>query len=62
MLEAEKQAQSPPRNIGGLEAAAKIVSSAYEPYDVVGFDTVEASRLGVELGDTVLVVPEDTGV
>jgi len=42
-------------------AAEKIVASDYESYDVVGFDKVEATRLGVSIGDIVQVAPEDSG-
>lgn len=38
-----------------------IASSPHEPYDVVGFDTVEATRLKVTHNSIVNMVPDDTG-
>ncbi|KAH9483070.1 hypothetical protein JR316_0005170 [Psilocybe cubensis] len=60
-IKKERKSQSPPTKLSGTEAANKIVSAAYEPYNVVGFDATEASRLCVSLEDTVQVAPEDTG-
>ncbi|PPQ94960.1 hypothetical protein CVT25_003932 [Psilocybe cyanescens] len=60
-IETEKQNKSSPKTLDGAEAAAKIVSASHESYDVVGFDAIEASRLGTALEDAVQVVPEDTG-
>jgi glutathione S-transferase len=45
----------------GDEAARVIASSQFEPYDVVGFDEVEAKRLGLRFGSVVGVSPTDTG-
>jgi len=61
LIKRERQSQSSPKKLDGLDAATKIISSNHESYDVVGFDTTEASRLGVAIGDTVQVTPEDTG-
>lgn len=56
-----KATQTPPLKLSGVTAAHKIVSAPHEPYDIVGLDTIEASRLGVALGDTVQVAPDDYG-
>ncbi|KDR83782.1 hypothetical protein GALMADRAFT_236147 [Galerina marginata CBS 339.88] len=56
-----RQSQSPPIKVQGADAATNITSSAYESYDVVGFDKTEATRLHVALGDMVQIAPEDTG-
>lgn len=47
--------------ISGDEAAKLICSSSHESYDVVGFDVVEAKRLGAQLGAVVAIAPEDSG-
>ena len=48
--------------ISGSEAAKIILSSPREDaQDVVGFERAEGRRLGVTVGDTVSVVPTDTG-
>ncbi|KAH9483057.1 hypothetical protein JR316_0005157 [Psilocybe cubensis] len=60
-ITALKATQTPPSKLSGETAARKIVSAPHEPYDVVGFDTIEATRLGVGLGDTVQVAPDDYG-
>jgi len=51
----------PPQKLDGESAAKMIIASDYESYDNVGFDEVEASRLGLKVGDAVQVAPEDTG-
>lgn len=56
-----KVAQAPPLNLDGLVAAQKIVSSSHESYSVVGFDAIEATRLGLKEGQTVQVTAEDNG-
>ncbi|CCL98450.1 uncharacterized protein FIBRA_00448 [Fibroporia radiculosa] len=44
------------------EEAAKLIASFHpEDLSAVGFDAVEAMRLGVKLGDNVAVAPTDTG-
>lgn len=48
-------------DISGDEAAQLISSSAYESYNVVGFDDIEGKRLGVQAGKLVAVAPEDSG-
>ncbi|KAJ7744478.1 hypothetical protein DFH07DRAFT_834454 [Mycena maculata] len=45
--------------ISGSDAAAHIAAGAFEPYNVVGFDTREAARLGLKLGDEVSIAPDD---
>jgi len=57
---ARKNAPSP-RALSGADAAQMIASSPHEPYDVVGFDTVEATRLKVTHNSIVSMVPDDTG-
>ncbi|KAI0677054.1 hypothetical protein C8Q78DRAFT_63602 [Trametes maxima] len=48
-------------NISGAQAAEIIFSSAPEDPRIVGFDAVEASRLGVKQYDAVSVTPSDNG-
>jgi hypothetical protein len=52
---------APFADLTGAEAAQTITASLHEPYDVVGFNTVEANRLGVEEGQRVAIAPDDTG-
>ncbi|KAJ7512478.1 hypothetical protein B0H11DRAFT_2214273 [Mycena galericulata] len=59
-LEHLKQKQPEVPKISGDDAAARIVAAAFEPYDVVGFDTREAARLGLNPGDQVSVAPDDS--
>ena len=47
--------------ISGAQAAENITSSVVEDLKVVGFDEVEAARLGVKLRQTVSVTPADNG-
>ena len=47
--------------LDGERAAKMITSSVTEDLSVVGFDDVEASRLGVKLGQIVAVTPDDNG-
>ncbi|KAI0346770.1 hypothetical protein BDW22DRAFT_1404543 [Trametopsis cervina] len=47
--------------ISGDDAAKSITSASYEDPQIVGFVDAEAKRLGVKLGDTVSVMPVDTG-
>ncbi|KAG7096997.1 hypothetical protein E1B28_004392 [Marasmius oreades] len=49
-----------PQRIDGADAAKSIASAPFEPYDVVGFDDVEGSRLGVKAGQTVAIIADDT--
>lgn len=60
-IKKQQASQRAPTKLHGHDAAKKIVSSTYEPYDVVGFDKTEASRLGVAMGDVVKIAPDDTG-
>lgn len=49
-------------NISGARAAEIIASSsAPEDPSIVGFDAVEAARLGIERGQVVSVTPSDNG-
>ena len=48
--------------ISGAQAAENITSSIAEDPKVVGFDEVEAARLGVKLKQTVSVTPADNGI
>jgi len=54
-----KATQTPPVNIGGLVAAQKIVTSSHESYSIVGFDSIEATRLDLKEGQIVQVTAED---
>lgn len=45
--------------IAGSDAAARITAASFEPYSVVGFDTLEAARLGLKAGDEVSVARDD---
>lgn len=47
--------------ISGARAAENITTSTTEDPKVVGFDEVEAARLGVKLQQTVSVTPSDNG-
>ena len=47
--------------MSGDDAARLIISSTYEPYDVVGFDEIEAKRLGMQAGRRVAIAPDDSG-
>ncbi|KAF8974318.1 hypothetical protein BDZ97DRAFT_1946033 [Flammula alnicola] len=48
-IKKQQAAQKAPIKLHGLDAANKIISSTYEPYDVVGFDTIEASAWACRL-------------
>jgi len=48
-------------DLSGADAAKLVTSSPFEPYDVVGFNAVEANRLGVQEGRLVTITPDDTG-
>jgi glutathione S-transferase len=47
--------------MSGDQAAGLIGSSTYEPYNVVGFDEIEAKRLGVLARQLVAIAPDDSG-
>ncbi|KAJ7179992.1 hypothetical protein C8R43DRAFT_971342 [Mycena crocata] len=53
-----KQTQPVVAKITGKEAAASIVAAPYEPYVVVGFDAIEAARLGLNVGDEISVASD----
>ncbi|KAG5637784.1 hypothetical protein H0H81_003285, partial [Sphagnurus paluster] len=61
-IEHIRATQPPVCEVAGNQAAASIAASPFEPYDVVGFNTSEAERLGIKLNDQVQVAPEDTGM
>ncbi|KAJ3723003.1 hypothetical protein C8R42DRAFT_665020 [Lentinula raphanica] len=50
-----------PIALGGPDAAIAIANSPHEPYEVVGFDAAEATRLGVFKGQMIEVVPDGSG-
>ncbi|KAF5322821.1 hypothetical protein D9619_000292 [Psilocybe cf. subviscida] len=50
-----------PTELTGVDAADAIKGAEHEPYGQVGFDAIEASRLGMHKGMEVKVTPEDTG-
>ncbi|OSX60114.1 hypothetical protein POSPLADRAFT_1058293 [Postia placenta MAD-698-R-SB12] len=56
-----KENAAPFEAITGQEAAELISSSQREDLDVIGFDSVEASRLNVAKGEMVAVMPRDYG-
>lgn len=47
------------QKMNGIDAAKLIGAASFEGY--VWFDKVEAERLGIELGQTVSIAPDDTG-
>jgi len=47
--------------ISGDEATKLISSSTYEPYDFVGFDEIEAKRLGMQARQLIAIAPDDSG-
>ncbi|KAF8639822.1 hypothetical protein AX17_001078 [Amanita inopinata Kibby_2008] len=61
LLAVKAQQQPAPTLITGDEAAELIASSTYGPLDTIGFNTLEASRLGVQENELVKVSPNDTG-
>jgi len=60
-IERGRASQAATQSITGDQAVAIILSSASEPYDVVGFDVNEAARLGLKLNNRVKIAPDDTG-
>ncbi|KAF7301626.1 hypothetical protein MIND_00728100 [Mycena indigotica] len=60
-LEELKAGLPVPQKIPASDAASRILSAEFEPLDVVGFDTLEATRLGLKLGMQVALSPEDNG-
>ncbi|KAK1224388.1 hypothetical protein PQX77_012684 [Marasmius sp. AFHP31] len=58
-LDKAKKEQGPQR-INGTEAARSIASRPFEPYHIVGFDELEAGRLGLKSGQVVAIIPDDT--
>jgi hypothetical protein len=56
-----KAGWAPRTKISKEEAASIITSSPFQPYDTVGFDQVQAAKMGLELGCMVSVTPTDTG-
>ncbi|KIK65304.1 hypothetical protein GYMLUDRAFT_70421 [Collybiopsis luxurians FD-317 M1] len=51
-----------PKTLSKTDAANLIANSPYEPYEVVGFNTAEAARLNLALGQIVSVAPDDAGL
>jgi len=47
--------------ISAEDAAKEILSSDYEDLACVGFDDVEAKRLGLTRGMKIAIYPDDTG-
>jgi hypothetical protein len=60
-LQRLKQSQPAAMKISGTDAAKLIASADFEPYNVVGFDTREAERLGLKAGQQVAIAPDDSG-
>ncbi|KAJ7725989.1 hypothetical protein B0H16DRAFT_1781529 [Mycena metata] len=60
-IERLKAEQPPVLNVTGEDAAARIVAASFEPYNVVGFDECEATRLGLKAGDKVSVGADEIG-
>ena len=48
--------------ISGSRAAEMITTGSFEDTSIVGFDEVEAGRLGVKLHQVVSVTPDDNGL
>ena len=61
LLDHKRRQHSTPKVLTAEQAAAMIVSSSYQPLDIIGFDSVDASRINVQKGDTVSITPTDTG-
>jgi len=60
-LEHKRAISAKTSNMSGDDTAKLITSSTYEPYDVVGFDEIEAKRLGMQAGRQVAIAPDDSG-
>jgi len=58
---ADRKGVAPFTDTSGVDAAGLITSSSCEPYDVVGFNIVEANRLDMKENSWVAVAPDDTG-
>lgn len=61
LVDYKRRQYGAPKDLTGEQAAAVIMSSGYQPLDTIGFDLVDASRVKVKKGDTVLIAPTDTG-
>lgn len=61
LLAAQKSRRPAPASLIGDEAYDIILSSEFESLEVVGFDVREATHLGVQKNDFVLITPTDTG-
>ena len=61
LLDYKRRQQSTPKVLTAEQAAAMIMSSSYQPLDIIGFDSVDASRINIQKGDTVSITPTDTG-
>ena len=47
--------------ISGADAAKSISQATFQSYSTLGFDRVEATRLGLKAGDVVTVTSDETG-
>jgi len=62
LLKQKRQASPPPLSkMSGADAAKEILSAPFLDISEVGFDEVEAKRLGLKLGSQVAIRPDDTG-
>jgi len=62
LLKQRREASPAPlTKVSGADAAKEILSSHFLDISGVGFDEVEATRLGIKLGGHVAVRPDDTG-
>lgn len=61
LAQADKAGVAAAKTVSGADAAKSICSSTFEDVKAVGFDSVEAKRLGLKEGDVVSVVPTDIG-
>lgn len=53
--------QAPCSIITGVEAANKVTAAPHDSYTGVGFNGVDADRLGLKLGAMVAITPVDSG-
>lgn len=60
-IDHKRRQHGTPKLLTAEQAATIIMSSSYQPLDIVGFDSVDASRINVKKGDNVSITPTDTG-